>query len=32
VIPILEALRINGEWGSNVTETTGLDEIRLVAP
>jgi Laminin B (Domain IV) len=26
----LESLRINGEWGSNVTETTGLDDVQLL--
>lgn len=32
VLADLEALRINGEWGGNITETTGLDEVALVLP
>lgn len=32
ILADLEALRINGEWGSNVTETTGLDQVSLTGP
>lgn len=28
----VEALRINAEWGATVTETTGIDEVKLVLP
>lgn len=26
----LESLRINGEWGGQITETTGLDDVQLL--